>query len=143
MIEETGIVSKTDGNIAKVLVHRRSGCEGCAAQGACEPSDAGMEIEALNPVNAKVGQTVRISMNPKLYLKGSLLVYGIPLTALIGGAIIGKNLGERFMGSSNSDLVAAVAGFSSLILSFIAIKLWSRNAETKAEYKPVIEEIIK
>ncbi len=143
MIEETGIVMKTEGVTARVAVQKRGTCEGCAAKGVCETTEGGMEIEALNPVNAKVGQTVKIAMKPSVYLKGTMLVYGVPLAALIGGAIIGKNIGETYFNEISSDLIAAIAGFGALIISFFGIKIWTRNAETKTEHKPVIEEIIK
>ncbi len=143
MIEEIGIVTKTDGFTAKVAVQKKGTCEGCAAQGACETTEGGMEIEALNPVDAKEGQTVRILINPRTYLKGTMLVYGIPLAALIAGAIVGKNIGEKFFRETSSDLIAAIAGFGAFVLSFLIIKIWTHKFETKTEYKPVIEEIIK
>ncbi|RJQ49922.1 MAG: hypothetical protein C4526_12810 [Nitrospiraceae bacterium] len=143
MMEETGIVTKTEGIMAKVAVQKRGTCEGCGARGVCETTEGGMEIDALNPVQAKVGQTVKVSIKPSTYLKGTMLVYGIPLTALIAGAIIGKNIGETYMKETGSDLIAAIAGFGALIISFFGIKIWTRKAETKTEYKPVIEEIIK
>ncbi|MBI5408435.1 MAG: SoxR reducing system RseC family protein [Nitrospirae bacterium] len=142
MIEETGIVTSIEGITAKVAVQRKGACEGCAVKGICETTEGGTEIEALNPVNAKVGQTVKVSMKPQAYLKGTILVYGIPLIFFITGAIIGKNIGEQYFKETNSDLVAAIAGFSALVISFLGVKIWSRNVETNPEYKPVIEEII-
>jgi sigma-E factor negative regulatory protein RseC len=142
MIEETGTVIKTEGILAKVIVQKKATCEGCAARGVCETTEGGMEIEALNPVNAKAGQTVKISMKPSVYLKGTMLVYGIPLVALIAGAIIGKNIGESYLKETSSDMVAAMTGFGALFISFLVIKIWTRKAETNTEHKPVIEEII-
>lgn len=144
MIEETGVVASTEGDVAKVFVQRRGECEKCAATAICEPSlqQGMMEIEALNPLHAKVGQTVKVCIKPGVYLKGSMIVYGLPLVALIGGAILGKNIGEIYFKKINSDLVAAILGFALLIIAFIIIKLWSKKTETKAEYKPIIEEII-
>ncbi|MBI5741481.1 MAG: SoxR reducing system RseC family protein [Nitrospirae bacterium] len=142
-MEEIGIVTKTEGLTAKVAVQKKGGCEGCGAKGVCETTEAGMEIEALNPVNAKEGQTVKVSIKPSVYLKGTMLVYGFPLIAMFAGAISGKNIGETYMKETSSDLIAAIAGFSALIVSFLGVKLWSHKMETKPEYKPVIEEIIK
>ncbi|RJQ49718.1 MAG: hypothetical protein C4538_01655 [Nitrospiraceae bacterium] len=142
MIEETGIVTKIDGMMAKVTVQKKGTCEGCAAQGVCETKEGGTEIEALNPVNAKVGQTVKVSMKPSVYLKGTMLVYGVPLVALIGGAIIGKNIGEAYFQGTSSDVIAAIGGFGMLIISFFGVKIWTNKAEEKIEYKPVIEEIV-
>lgn len=142
MIEETGVVTKTEGIMARVLVQKRGSCESCAATGVCETAEGGMEIEALNPVHAEVGQKVKVSIRPQAYLRGTMLIYGIPLTALIAGAILGKNIGEKYIGWPDSDIIAAILGFTAFFVAFLAARSWSKKAETKTEYKPVIEEII-
>ncbi len=142
MLEETGIVTKVDGNMAMVLVQKKSACDGCSVEGACKATPEGMEIEALNAVHAKVGQRVKILMTPGEYLKGTIIVYGVPLIVFIAGAIFGKNIGEKYFTDMNSDIIAAITGFVSLFLSLAAARIWSRKMESKAEYKPVIEEII-
>lgn len=141
-MEEAGVVTSIKDNIAKVLVQRRSECEKCAATNICEPAGGGMEIEALNPIQAKVGQTVKIAIKPQAYLRGSIIIYGFPLIAFIAGAILGKNIGETYFKDVNSDVASAILGFISLIITFIIIKIWSKKAETRLEYKPVIEEIL-
>ena len=142
MLEETGIVTRVDGNMAMVLVQKKSACDGCSVEGACKATPEGMEIEALNAVHAKVGQRVKILMTPGEYLKGTIIVYGVPLIVFIAGAIFGKNIGEKYFTDMNSDIIAAITGFVSLFLSLAAARIWSRKMESKAEYKPVIEEII-
>ncbi len=142
MINETGTVTEVDGIMAKVAVQKKNSCEGCTAGGACKTTAEGAEIEALNPVHAEVGQTVRISIAPYTYLKGTMLVYGIPVVALIAGAIAGKNIGEKYFADMNSDMFAAIAGFGLLVLSLLGIKLWSNKMESNTEYKPVIEEVV-
>jgi sigma-E factor negative regulatory protein RseC len=142
MVEETGIVTRVDGNMAKVLVQKKSACEGCSVAGACQSTQEGMEIEALNPVHAREGQKVKVLMAPQEYLKGSMIVYGIPLVVFIAGAIIGKNIGEEYFTDIDSDLAAAIVGFSSLVLSLIGVKIWGKKLESNAGYKPVIEAIV-
>jgi sigma-E factor negative regulatory protein RseC len=142
MIEETGIVKKIEGVIATVSVQKRGACEGCTATGVCETATDGMEIKALNAARAKVGQTVRVTIRPQTYVKGTMMIYGLPMAALIAGAIIGKNLGDSYLPDYDSDIVAALLGFALLIVTFLFVKNWSRKAETKAEYQPVIEEIL-
>lgn len=142
MIKETGVVTKTDGVMATVLVEKKSSCENCGVGSACTSSEKGMEIEALNPVQAKVGQTVKVSIKAQTYLKGTILVYGIPLAALIAGAILGQNIGEKYLKGISSDISAAFFGFAALIIAFMVIGVWSKKTETKTEYKPVIEEIL-
>ena len=142
MIVETGIVTKTEDTIAKVMVQKRGACDGCNAKGTCASTPEGMEISALNPVQASVGQRVKVSLRPDTYLKGTMLVYGLPLVLFIAGAIVGKNIGEKYMIGTNSDLVAAVAGFCTLVASLLLVRMWSQKLESKTEYQPVIEEII-
>lgn len=142
MIEETGTVIKVEGITARVKVQKRGSCEGCAATGVCDPSEGGMEIEALNPVHAKVGQTVKVSIAASSYLKGTMLIYGLPVMALVAGAITGKVIGEEHFKGFDSDAVAALLGFSAFALTFLFARNWSKKAERRKEYKPVIEEII-
>ena len=142
MIEEIGIVVKTEGETARVTVQKRGACEGCTAKGACESTSGGMEIVALNPVNAKEGQTVKVLLQAGTYLKGSMIVYGLPLVLFITGAIVGKNIGEAYFLNTNSDFVAAIFGFASLVASLAAVKIWSGKLESKTESKPFIGEII-
>ncbi|MCE5194625.1 MAG: SoxR reducing system RseC family protein [Nitrospiraceae bacterium] len=140
-MEEIGIVKSIDGVLAKVSVPKKSICEGCTA-GTCKPDAQTMEIDAVNKVNASIGQKVRVVINSYTYLGGSIIVYGLPAIALIAGAIIGKDVVSPKMSDMNSDLVSAIFGFGAFLLSFIVIKLWSMKAEKKTESRPVIEEIL-
>jgi sigma-E factor negative regulatory protein RseC len=143
MIEEVGVVIKVEGVTARVAVEKRGTCDGCTAKGTCETKGEKMEIEALNIARAQEGQTVRISIKPQTYLKGTMLVYGLPLVLFIAGAIAGKNAGEEYFKDTNSDIIAAIGGFGALILSLFGVKAWANKTESKTEYKPVIEEIVR
>ena len=142
MQEETGTVTEVYGNTAKVLIQKKSSCEGCGVQGACQPATEGMEVEALNPVRAREGQKVKVMVKQDEYLKGSILVYGLPLVLFVTGSILGKIIGEEYFTGTSSDFVAAVGGFSALILSMAGVKIWFMKAEKKSGYKPVIREIL-
>jgi len=111
-------------------------------KGTCEPTENGMEIDALNNVNAQPGQTVKVSLGAYTYLKSSMIAYAMPLVFFITGAILGKNAGEKYFTNLNSDLVAAIAGFVALAISILFIKMFSSRAESKKEFRPYIEEII-
>ncbi len=139
-MEEIGIVKSVNGVMAIVSVTRKSACEQCKA--GCHVTDSGAEIEAINRAKAKIGQQVRVAMKPYSYLRGSILVYGLPALALIIGAVIGKEFFGGLFRSLDPDIVSAIFGFGAFILSFALVKLWSMRIETKTEYKPVIEEII-
>ncbi|KPK01590.1 MAG: hypothetical protein AMK71_04980 [Nitrospira bacterium SG8_35_4] len=143
MIKEVGVVTKVEGITARVSVEKKAACDGCTATGTCETKGEKMEIEALNTARAKEGQTVRISIRPQTYLRGTIFVYGLPLILFIAGAIAGKHAGEEYFKETNSDIIAAIGGFGALILSLFGVKVWARKTESKKEDKPVIEEIVR
>jgi len=139
-MDEIGIVKSIQGVIATVSVERKSACEQCAA--GCKVTDSGAEIEAVNRAKATIGQKVRVELKPYTYLKGSIIIYGLPALALILGAVVGKEFFSGLFRTMDPDIVSAMFGFGAFIVSFILIKFWSMRLEKKTEYKPVIEEIL-
>lgn len=141
MIEEIGTVRSVDGILAIVDVPTKSACDGCTA-GICRPEEKHMEIQALNQAGAVPGQRVRISVKTYSYMKGSMMVYGVPALALIAGAVFGKEVLGRVLTGSDPDILSAIAGFTSFCISFIIVKIWANITGRKTESKPVIEEIL-
>ncbi len=141
MIEEEGIVAEIEGNIAKVAIVKKSACEQCSASGVCHPGDQEY-LEAANPLNAEKGQKVKVAIAPQLYLKASIILYGIPMVALISGAIIAKNIAVHYVGEENSDLWAFIAGMAFTFISFLFIRSYNKKVEKTHKYKPVIVEIL-
>ena len=141
-MEEIGVVISVEGPMAKVLVERKSACDKCAA-GTCTLTGGGAELEALNDARAEVGHKVKVALKPYTYLKGSMMLYGLPALSLIVGAVLGKEYFSRWFEGTDPDAVSAIAAFGLFALSFIIVKLWSGRAEKKVKYTPVIEEILK
>ncbi len=141
MIEEIGTVKSLEGDMAVVLVPKKSACDGCTA-GACKPENQTMEIEALNWVGAQVGQRVKVAVKPLTFVKGSLVVYGVPALALVIGAVVGKEWMSRLFTTADPDILSAVCGFSALIVALAGVKIWAQAASGNTSSKPVIEEIV-
>jgi sigma-E factor negative regulatory protein RseC len=143
MIEEEGIVVEVAGGNAKVAILKKGACESCAAAGVCHPQDADKSfMEASNPLGAAKGQKVKVVLAPQVYLKASIILYGIPMVALIGGAIIAKNLAIKYSGEADSDLWAFIVGMACVFVSFIFIRNYNKKVEKTQKYKPVIVEIL-
>jgi sigma-E factor negative regulatory protein RseC len=140
-MEENGVVTSVEGPMAKVLVERKSACDKCSV-GTCTVTGEGAELEALNNARAEVGQKVKVVLKPYTYLKGSMLLYGLPALALIIGAVLGKEYFSRWFEGADPDGVSAMFAFGFFALSLLVVKLWSRRVGKKVQYKPVIEEII-
>jgi len=141
MIEEDGIVVEVTGDIAKVSILAKSACEKCSASEVCHPREQEY-MEASNPLGAKKGQKVKVVLAPQIYLKASIILYGVPMTVFVAAAILGKNLGLRYGTEANSDLWAFIAGTVSMVVSFLFIRMYNKKVEKTPQYKPVIVEIL-
>jgi len=141
MIEEIGIVTSTDGTTAHVNVPKKSTCEGCTA-GACTAGEQSMEIVAFNKVGAEAGQKVKVLIQSSAYMKGTMIIYGIPALAMVLGAVFGKEFMPELFTGTDPDILSAIFGFGFMCLSFVGVKIWSNLKADKTESRPVIEEII-
>ena len=141
MIEEEGIVVEVIGNNARVSIMTKSACDSCAASGVCHPGEQEF-MEASNPLGAKKGQKVKVALAPQVFLKASLILYGIPMAVFIGAAILGKNIGLKYGTEASSDLWAFVAGMACMVVSFLGIRMYNKKVEKTQQYKPVIIEIL-
>jgi len=141
MIEEIGVVTSIEGSTAHVDVPKKSTCEGCTA-GTCITGEKSMEIIAINKAGAEVGQKVRVLVHSYAYMRGTMIVYGIPALALVLGAVFGKEIMAWFFEGADPDTLSAIFGFGFLTLSIIGVKIWSNRKTSKAELTPVIEEIL-
>jgi sigma-E factor negative regulatory protein RseC len=140
-VEEIGIIEREDGLNATVSVLKRNACDGCSLP-TCKQVGQRMTIEALNPVRARVGQKVKISIKSDTYLRSSVIVYGIPAIALVAGAVLGREVIGAHLTVHNPDNISAISGFTACILSFFAVRIWSRMVDKGNTTKPVIEEIL-
>jgi sigma-E factor negative regulatory protein RseC len=140
-MEEVGIVTKIEGITAYITVERKSACEHCTA-GTCKMSTNGANLEAINEAGAVVGQTVRVAIKDFTYMSGSLFFYGVPAMALMAGAILGLYVFSGMIPKADPEAVAAITSFVCLGLSLIIVKLWSRSAERKSVYQPVVVEVL-
>lgn len=101
-----------------------------------------MEIEAVNRAGAAEGQRVRVAIKSSAYMKGSMVVYGLPAIGLVVGAVLGKEVVSGFFKGVDPDILSAAAGFAVFGITLLIVKLWSNSTGNKVESKPVIEEIL-
>lgn len=144
-MEERGLVKELRGSYALVKVIRQgSGCEGCPGGALCKSTgDDEAVIEALNEAGAREGDTVKIVFRSLSYLKGIMLVYGLPAIMLVVGAVLGKELLSPLLPEKDPDALSALLGFVLFILSFILVKVISARIQKGQRYMPVIIEIIR
>jgi len=141
-LEEEGIVLELSDDQAVVAVTAGSACDKCPSASICHSDGDRKTITALNPHKAKPGDRVYVVMHSQMYLKGTIIVYGIPMVLFIAGAILGNYMAGTYFPGWNADLMAAACGTLLLVLSFGAAKIWSRKVEGNECYLPVIEKIL-
>lgn len=142
-MEEVGIVKEVTGHKAVVVVQKQDVCSACPAGSLCKTVEGGAAIEAINEANAQVGDTVKIIFKTYTYLKGTVLIYGIPALMLIIGAVVGKELVSKAFPGMDPDIISAISGFGLFLGSFFCIRFLVKRFEGKKEYMPVISEILK
>lgn len=133
---EVGFVTalKAD-NIAVARMTRKEACAKCRA---CIAglSEKEMIVEAENNCDAKVGDWVEIELESNGFLTAVLIVYGIPLIALVAGICLGYFIISPAL---NLGSAGEVLSFGIGLLFTAAAYLWIRKNEERwntRKYRP-------
>ncbi len=131
---EDGIVTSINNNLVTVQMEKGDQCKECNI---CETIGGGFRcIEALNTLNAKAGDRVRVEIEPKTMLTSSFLVFILPLIFLVVGYFIGSSLGAE----SASEGYGILGGLLFLALSFVVVKYLDKyKSKNQQTYAKVIE----
>ena len=144
MIEETGQVVAVQGDFAWVESERSSTCGGCSVRNGCGTAALArvlgkrpVRLRVLNPVNARVHDTVVVGIAESGLVRGSLAVYIAPLAAFLCGAVAGQFVGNYFL-AVGSDVAAICGAVAGLGAGFAWLRRFSRATAADASYQPVI-----
>ncbi|WP_105103909.1 SoxR reducing system RseC family protein [Microbulbifer pacificus] len=139
MIEERGRVVALDDTGIWVETVQRSSCHGCAAKSGCGTgllgdfwSRASQVRVAVSPqahASVQLHDTVVIGIAENTLASSALIVYLLPLAALVLGALAGQSLGTEIMA-----ILGAAAG---LIFGALAIRLYSHLNRANPALVPV------
>lgn len=118
MNEESGTVVGVDGSWAWVETERSSACGSCAARSGCGTAVLSKvigrrmtRVRAINRAEAVPGDRVTIAISDGELVRGSLLVYGLPLVLMITAAIAGDGMTPGETGPVLMGLAGLAAGF--------------------------------
>jgi sigma-E factor negative regulatory protein RseC len=142
MLREQGIVEKIASQRAVVRIQPSSACAGCEARGACQVhGDKKLLVDVKNDLEAKVGDTVEISMPSGSVLKVSLLVYALPILGLILGALSGSVWAGAF--HTPSTPASLIGGGAGLAVSVMVLRYFDRSVRSKPDYSPQMTRVFK
>jgi sigma-E factor negative regulatory protein RseC len=141
MVEKAKVIEIKD-DLAKLEIRRVSACgESCAScKGGCAPTN--IYVNAVNRLEAKVGEYVEIEMSTKIFLNTVVITYGLPLIMLIIGTFAGSTLADSLRLTINNDLAGVLLGFALMALSLILIarqdKKYKKQGKIKFEMKKIL-----
>ena len=131
-MEEEAIVLEVKDKKAKIEIKRSASCRGC---GLCSLNPGGMMVtEVEDPIGVKVGDRVRVGIPDKDFLKAALVLYLLPVSGLIIGALIGSKF---------SSYLAIFGGFIGLALSFVFVHYYDRKIGRQKSLYSRITKVLK
>jgi len=137
MVEDIGKVIEIKNRIARVEIPQKTTCSGCLAKGICFPNASGRNIiEAENIPDAKIGDTVKVSVRTGISLKAGILLFILPIVFFVAGFL----LVQIFI---NGELAGFGGGIVFLIGSFFLLKFLNNKISKGAGFKPVIAQILR
>lgn len=143
MIEETARVVSSEAGHVWVEAERKSSCGHCSARAGCGTSvldqvlgrkpmrfrlsDGGLGLQA--------GDRVVIGIEDSVLMRGSLMVYLMPLVFMLGGALAGEAAAPQWGGGEG---VVVLAGLVGLLAGLGWVARVSRRMGTDQRYRPVL-----
>jgi len=141
MPTEEGVVLRSSGATAWIKTQRSAACEHCHSKDSCKTLGGAndMQVEAVNELGARAGDQVVIDFAIGSLLKGTFLIYMVPILCLLAGAGIGVRISAA--AGLDRSLTSALTGFGALVLSLIFVRFQGNRLSQKAAYKPRIIRI--
>jgi sigma-E factor negative regulatory protein RseC len=148
MLVETGRVVAVENDGLWVETIRQSTCGSCAARKGCGHGLLNRYAEgkrgyirvlpgATGSIDCAVDDQVRISIPEEVILRGSLVVYVVPLLCMLGGAVLGSVLfGDR------GDPIAAVGAVVGFGLGFLLVRWHAWLHRNDQSFQPTFLEVV-
>lgn len=134
MIEQ-GVVTSVSGKFAKVKVDKKTECDKCGMclfpQGA-----SSTEFNAINKLNANVGDKVTIQTTSDVKFMGTILVFLVPLLLIALSAVIG-------MVVLKNELSVLFLSIGLIVVWFIILSLIDKKLKKSKGFSPEIISIDK
>jgi len=143
MIEEQAQVVEIFEDKLVLQAQTQSACGSCSANKGCGTSLLSKVIgrkftrfEAVNNINAAVGDMVIVGISEDALLKGSLVMYALPIAAMLLSALVADFLFDS--GVESRDLLIAAAAIMGLIFGSIMSRSYFRRRSSMQLFSPVI-----
>jgi len=143
MIEETAKVITIKDRFAWVETERKTTCGTCAVNKGCGTSvlsqvlgNKRASIRILNDIGAKPGDAVVIGIQEGTLVKGSMMIYMLPLIIMLGGALVGSLVTSLF-GIDYTEGWQILFSLGGLVIGFYWVNVFSERIAQNADYQAV------
>ena len=141
MITEQGKVIAVKGEQAWVQTIRASACESCSARSGCGQrvlasvsGGRANQVLVANHLDAVVGDDVMVAIEESALLSASFLVYALPLSLMVAGAVLGQQW------QPTSDLGAILGAMAGLAGGFALARVAQSRPDHR--YEPRLVRIL-
>ncbi|AQR64401.1 hypothetical protein BXU06_04490 [Aquaspirillum sp. LM1] len=140
MIETEARVLRCEGRQAWVEVRPHTPCGQCDPVRGCRSLSLARTFQrgapsflVDNPLAARAGDWVVVAVRPNSVLNSALLLYALPLAALLAGALLG---------AAFSETLSVLLALAALAASLLAVRRHSRQARNLSAFHPVITRFV-
>ncbi|MEH6591570.1 MAG: SoxR reducing system RseC family protein [Halioglobus sp.] len=148
MLVETGRVVALETDSVWVETIRQSTCGSCAVQKGCghglinQVSDGSRSYVRvlpgkLTPSDCEINDQVKISIPEEVILRGSMIVYIVPVAAMLAGAASAVALV-----AGNEDVLAAVGAVAGFLLGTAFVRWHAWQHKDDSSLQPTLVEIV-
>ena len=143
MIEEQAQVIEMSGDQLVLQAQTKSSCGSCAASKGCGTSVLAKVVgrkftrfHADNSVDAEVGDTVIVGISEDALLRGSLVMYIIPIMGMLIFALVSEQLVD--LAAENRDLLIAGSGIMGLVSGSLLSRWYFQRRDNVHRFRPVV-----
>jgi sigma-E factor negative regulatory protein RseC len=143
MIEEWAQVVEMKGDQLVLQAQTKSSCGSCAASKGCGTSVLSKVVgrkftrfQADNSVDAEIGDTVVVGISEDALLKGSLVMYIIPILGMLVFALAADHYMQTL--AENRDLLISGAGVLGLVSGSLVSRWYFQRQDSGQRFRPVV-----
>ncbi|MGD1968605.1 MAG: SoxR reducing system RseC family protein [Desulfobacterales bacterium] len=141
MSAERGIVEKVEPGWAWVKTKRSGGCSSCGSRHHCLSQGGDkMLVKAQNTARAKKGDEVELYLSSKTKLKGTAIVYLIPVLGIFVGAFSANPLSAAI--GLNPSLGMALFTFTGLVAAIFLMRYLANRMDTEQSLIPTVKRVV-
>jgi sigma-E factor negative regulatory protein RseC len=141
MTVERGIVEKVEPGWAWVKTKRSSACASCGSRHHCLTQGGDqMVVRAQNTARAKKGDEVELFLSTKTRLKGTAIVYLLPVLGLFVGAFSATPLSEAL--GLNPSLGMVIFTITGLVLAIFLMRYLADRMAAGQTMTPLVKRVL-